>query len=241
MNKHGLATAILAVVTAMTLGLAFTASQSASAQNKKNQQGTQKVYRWVDENGEVHYSESLPPNWEGETHDEIRRDGIVSKEGVSHAPPPPQTEEKADNGKTPLPRDKSGMKRPEPLYSDEEKQQRMDRLLMLRYRSEEEMLEEMEVEINQLKYDERLLNATRTSLESSLKSKIDVAGNRQRAGIEVPEATITEIAKIRAQLKENQRSLRGLEIREQNIRESFSKNLERWKELTEMYSEEEPG
>jgi hypothetical protein len=232
MKQQGFAKTLVAVITGVVLLTTFLGSQLAFAQ---------KVYRWVDDEGNVHYSETLPPDWEGETHDEIRRDGIVSEEGVSHTPPPPQAESDTDKEKGELPRDKSGMKRPDPLYSDEEKQQRMDRLLMLRYHSEEEMLEAMEIEINQLKYDERLLNSTRTSLEASLKSTIDVAGNRQRAGLEIPQETYAELSKIRARMQENQRSLRGLAIREENIREMFSRDLERWKELKEMYSQEETG
>ena len=233
MNRNGFFRSMATLSVAAALVFALTA-QTAWAQQKK-------VYRWVDENGEVHYSETLPPDWKGETHDEIRGDGIVSEEGVSHAPPPPAPVEDPQSKKGELPRDKSGMKRPEPLYTDEEKQQRMDRLLMLRYHSEEEMMEAMEVEINQLKYDERPLNSTRASLEASLKSTIDVAGNRQRAGLEIPQETYTELAKIRSRMQENQRSLRGLAVREANIREMFNRDLERWKELKEMYSQEETG
>lgn len=202
-----------------------------------------KVYRWVDEEGKVHYSETLPPNWQGETHDELRGDGLVTDEGVSHAPEPVEEEAAADpqDGKTPLPTDKSGMKRPEPLYTDAEKQQRMDRLLMLRYHSEDELIESMEIEINQLKYDERLLTATEQSLQTSLRSSIDTAGHRQRAGLEVDEKMLANIASIRAQLEENQSSLRGLEIREENIRNDFQRDLDRYRELTEMYSEQEGG
>lgn len=224
-----------AVVVTAALLIALAASQSAWSQKKR-------VYRWVDEEGNVHYSESLPPNWKGETHDELGHDGVVREEDVSHAPPPPKEEKPDPNeGKTPLPLDKSGMKRPDPRYTDAEKQQHMDRLLMLRYRSEQELVEAMEIEINQLQYDERLLTATRTSLESSLKSNIDVAGHRQRAGLEVKEDTLREIAKIRARLDDNERSLRGLKKREDNIREEFDRDIARYRELVQMYSEEETG
>ena len=222
------------IIVTAAAALALTLGATAQSQERK-------VYRWVDEDGNVHYSESLPPDFQGETHDEMRGDGIVTEEGVSRRPPPPEVEEEPDpeDGKTPLPRDKSGLKRPDPLYTDAEKQQRMDRLLMLRYQSEEELLESMEVEINQLKYDERLLNATRTSLESSLRSSIDTAGHRQRAGLEVSEKTLEEISNLRARLEENQRSLRGLALREKQIREDFSRDIERYRELVEMYSEAE--
>ena len=200
-----------------------------------------KVYRWVDEDGNVHYSESLPPDWQGETHDEMSHSGIVTDENVSRIPEPPPPEPERNDGKTPLPKDKSGLERPEPLYSDAEKQQRMDRLLMLRYKSEAELIDAMELEINQLKYDEELLNATRESLQASLKSSIELAGHRQRAGLEIKPETLNEISRTRARLDENGRSLRGLKLREDTIRETFNRDLERYRELTEMYSEAETG
>lgn len=220
----------MALVPTLALALAF--SQAVWAQEKK-------VYRWVDEDGNVHYSESLPPDFQGERHDEMRGDGIVTDEGVSRVPPPPVEEKEPEIDKGELPRDKSGLKRPEPMYSDSERQDRMDRLLMLRYHSEDELVEAMEVEINQLQYDEQLLAATRNSLESSLKSAIVEAGDRQRAGLEVSDQLIVKISSLRARLGENERSLTGLEKRENKIRDSFNRDIERYRELVKMYSEAE--
>lgn len=246
MKRKGFSTSAVAA-TAATIAVAFLATtflpaEPAWAQSKPKQQSGNKVYRWVDEEGNVHYSESLPPNWQGETHDELGHDGILREEDVSHAPPPP-VEEKPDpkDGKSSLPRDKSGLPRPEPRYTEAEKQQHMDRLLMLRYHSEEELVEAMEVEINQLEYDERLLTATRQSLQASLRSNINLAGHRQRAGLEVNQDALRDIARIRAQLQANERSLEGLQKREENIRASFNRDITRWRELSEMYSEEETG
>lgn len=238
MKPKGFFNTFLTIGTGMMLMVALAASQSAWAQNS---QKSPKVYRWVDENGEVHYSETLPPDWDSESHDELNRHGIVTEEGVKRAPDPVPVPEspKVVEDKGELPRDKSGLKRPEPLYSEAEKQQRMDRLLMLRYRSEAELVEAMDVEIRQLEYDERLLNASQASLESSLRAGVAVAGDRQRAGLEVKPETLEEIAGVRTRLKENRRSLQGLKQREQNIREGFARDIARYRELTELYSEEE--
>jgi hypothetical protein len=231
MKRKGLFGPIPAAIVAV-LFLTACLAQSAWAQKKR-------VYRWVDEEGNVHYSETLPPNWEGETHDELGHDGVVKDEDVSHEPPPVKKVVNPDAEKPELPRDKSGLKRPTPMYTDAEKQQRMDRLLMLRYKSEDEMIEEMEIEVNQLQYDERLLTATRTSLETSLKASIQLAGHRQRAGLEVQQDTLSSIKRIRARLKENQQSLQGLKRREEDTRAQFNQNIERYRELVEMYSEED--
>jgi len=233
MKRKGFSAPVTAAIAIFCL-FTFCLAQSAWAQEKK------RLYRWVDEDGNVHYSETLPPDWQGETHDQLGHDGIVKDEDVSLVPPPPPPKEPDPNeGKGELPRDKSGLKRPDPLYTDAEKQQRMDRMLMLRYKSEQEMIDEMEVEVNQLQYDKRLLLATQESLETTLRSNIDVAGHRQRAGLEVSEDTLQQIAQIRSQLQENEQSLNGLKRREENIREGFNNNLERYRELVELYSEED--
>src|SRR6056297_1661406 len=39
----------------------------------------QDVYKWVDKNGEVHYSQTLPPERAGEAHDRLTRDGLLAE------------------------------------------------------------------------------------------------------------------------------------------------------------------
>jgi hypothetical protein len=47
------------------------------------------VYRWVDENGEVHYSESLPPDYQDKGFDVLNQEGIVTDENQKLTPEPP--------------------------------------------------------------------------------------------------------------------------------------------------------
>ena len=42
--------------------------------------GAAEVYRWVDENGEVHYTQSLPPSFKDKGHDVLNERGIVTDE-----------------------------------------------------------------------------------------------------------------------------------------------------------------
>lgn len=238
MKLKGLSTPSRNIAVGLVLAAFLAASQPGWAQRKE---AAPKVYRWVDENGEVHYSETLPPDWKQETHDELDARGIVREEGVSRLPPPPKPTAEVDptTGKAELPRDKSGLKRPDPLYTDAEKQQQLDRMLLLRYHSEDEILEAMDVEIEQLQYDAQLLNTTRASLEASLKRNITVAGDRQRAGLDVSEEMLASITDIRARLESNDRSLNNLRVREQQIRDEFGRSVERYRELSEKYAEEE--
>lgn len=204
------------------------------------------VYRWVDENGEVHYSESLPPEYKDQGHDVLSGDGRVLQENAKLTPQAEPTEQKSEEQKIveeqqELPRDSSGLPRPKPLYSKEETQRRMDNFLMLRYDSEQEILDEMSVEIKQLNYDRRLLEGSRASLNEAYRGHIRLAAERQRAGLQVEDETVREIRDLRTALAKNERSLQGLQLRENNIRADFEKQLERYRYLVETWSEESSG
>ena len=197
------------------------------------------VYRWVDENGEVHYSETLPPDYQDKGHDVLNRDGIVINEDQTLTPPPrpavPKKQERQE-----LPRDASGLPRPKALYSEAEMQQRMDNFLMLRYDSEQEILDAMNVEIKQLNYDRRLLEASHASTKNAYRGQIRVAAEQQRAGLPVDPATRREIRNLRGALASNSASLEGLQQREDAIREEFDQQLQRYRHLVETASEEPP-
>lgn len=210
------------------LGLAVTATAHAA-----------EVYRWVDENGEVHYSESLPPDFEDKGHDVLNERGIVTDEDQKLTPPPPVEVPEEEQLKE-LPRDSSGQQRPKQLYSDAEMQRRMDNFLMLRYSNEQEIEDAMNVEIKQLAYDRRLLETTRESMEESYRGQIRQAANKQRAGQQIPEKTNIALNDLQMKIAENGRSLAGLELREQEIRGEFKKQLDRYRYLEEQWSEDSP-
>ncbi|MGK2924051.1 MAG: DUF4124 domain-containing protein [Lysobacterales bacterium] len=198
------------------------------------------VYRWVDENGEVHYSETLPPDHQDKGHDVLNRQGMVVDEDQKLTPEPPPEKPKAEEPQE-LPRDASGMPRPKQLYSEIELQQRMDNFLMLRYESEQEIVDAMNVEIKQLNYDRRLLEGSRASLQDAYRGQIRVAAERQRAGKEVEPAAVKEINSLHNSLAKNSKSLEGLQQREDDIRAEFDKQLARYRHLLETWSDETSG
>ncbi len=198
----------------------------------------QKVYRWVDENGEVHYTQSLPPDFQDKKHDVLDERGIVREENKSLVPTPPPPKPKKEDDPMELPRDSSGMERPKALYSEKEMKEKMDRFLMLRYDSEQEILDAMTVEINQLEYDRRLLQKSRDSMYEAYRGQVKQAANRQRSGTEVDSEAITSIMGLQARLESNEGSLNGLKAREEEITKNFNAELERYRYLVEKWSED---
>jgi hypothetical protein len=199
--------------------------------------GAAEVYRWVDENGEVHYTQSLPPDFEDQGHDVLNERGIVLDEDQSLTPPPPEVVPEKEKLQE-LPRDASGMRRPDALYSEQEMQRKMDNFLMLRYSSGQEITDAMNVEIKQLAYDRRLLETTRRSMLDSYRGQIRQAANWQRAGRQVDEKVSREIDQLQTRLVENNRSLDHLETRELSIRIDFEKQSERYRFLEQEFAEQ---
>jgi len=198
----------------------------------------QKVYRWVDENGEVHYTQSLPPDFEDKKHDVLDERGILREADKSLVPAPPPPEPKKEDDPMELPRDSSGMERPKALYSEKEMLEKMDRFLMLRYDSEQEIIDAMNVEINQLEYDRRLLQKSRDSMYEAYRGQIKQAANHQRSGTEVNSESIASIMGLQSRLESNESSLNSLKTREEEIKTNFNTELERYRYLVETWSED---
>ncbi|NNL03675.1 MAG: hypothetical protein HKO85_00200, partial [Xanthomonadales bacterium] len=126
-------------------------------------------------------------------------------------------------------------------YTEEQKQRKMDNFLMLRYDSEQEITEAMNVEIKQLNYDRRLLEGSRQSMVESWRGQIREAGDKQRAGQSVNDEDVRQMYTLQTRLAENGRSLAALTAREESIREEFNSQLERYRALVEQYAEDDPG
>jgi len=195
-----------------------------------------KVYKWVDENGEVHYSESLPPDFEDKKADVLSNEGVTQQKNMSLVPPPPPPKPAAGAKKKPapaeLPRDSSGRKRPAPLYTPDQVKQQQDALLLLRYDSEKEILDAMQVEIKQLGYDAALLTGSRSSLMDAYRGNIREAADKQRAGKPVEPALIAQIGSLKQKLDRNWTTMEALKVRESGIRQKFEADVATYRRLS---------
>lgn len=214
--------------------LFFAVSVAAQDTNKDPKR---KFYRWVDEAGEVHYTESLPPDFQDKKHDVIDSEGVIKQTDLSLVPPPPPPAPPPKPSANELPRDASGMQRPAPRFNAAQLKAQQDALLLLRYDSDQEIIDAMQVEIKQLDYDRRLLMTSRKSLMDSYFGNIREAAERQRAGIKVEGKLISDTQGVRKRLDDNTRTLGGLKTREDSIRARFEIELKTYRELMAAVNE----
>lgn len=201
-----------------------------------------KVYRWVDEKGEIHYSESLPPDHVDAGHDVLNERGILLDKDIKLTPPPPPPPEVTEEEKLPeLPRDSSGLPRPKPLYTDSEKQERMDKLLLLRYASIEEIEQQLAYEMGNIEHDAEMLVTSKKSLLNSYRGQVREAANLQRSGKPVSQDAERAIATLKSRLEENLLEVDSLVTREETTRTEFQEQLDRYRYLEEKWAEENAG
>jgi hypothetical protein len=178
------------------------------------------VYRWKDEEGKVHFTATLPPEYANKPYQVISESGLVIREVDPMAV---ETAEAAE--------DKAEAKQTDPQWTEEMVQLRADRLLVLKYHSEEEIIEAMNVEIGNLGYDARIIQQTQASVLNSMTNQIREAADRQRAGMPKDPETAQMINQLQARLQQGVRASTALLAREESIRAMFMAELERYRYL----------
>lgn len=178
------------------------------------------VYRWTDENGEVHFGSTLPPEYSNKPYDILNEQGLLL-ERVDPIEALKKPEKEVEDEPEAL----------EPLYTDYEIRLKSDENLLLRYRTEDKLIEAMENEVAQLGYDSRLIDQTQKSAITSLTGQIKNAADRQRAGMPDDPELEKEINSLRLRLTRSEDQLAALRVREDKIREAFDVNLKRYRYL----------
>jgi len=179
----------------------------------------EETYRWRDEDGKVHYARTLPPEAAGRPYEILNSAGIVIK----------RVEDPLEEQRPMTPEEKP--KELKPLFTPHEVQLRSDNLLLLRYRSEEELLEAMENEVAQLSYDANLIDQSQASTFTALEAQVRNAADRQRAGMPEDPELVKNIKSLKSRLRKSEESLAKLREREERIRADFQKELARYRFL----------
>jgi len=178
------------------------------------------MYRWKDKDGKIHYGAAVPAEYADQPYDIINDAGLVIEHVEDTSIP---LEVRAE---------KKVAKEREPLISEEQRQVQSDRLLVIRYSSEEEIQKALALEIAQLGYDSKVINQSYESTTASIRNQISQAANQQRAGQQISPERQKEIDQLYArQAQDLQKQLRMTQ-REERIRARFQKELERYRYLT---------
>lgn len=198
---------IVAIITAGIISLMATSLAAES-------------YRWKDKDGKTHYGAAVPAEYADLPYDIINNAGLVI-EHVEDTTIPLEVivEKKIKKGR-------------EPLISEETRRIQADKLLVIRYSSEEDILKAQELELSQLGYDTKVTNHSYESTTTAIRGEISQAADQQRAGVQVSPETQQKIDKLYARQAQDKKRKIMISHRATQIRARFKAEIERYRSLT---------
>ncbi len=180
----------------------------------------QSVYRWVDDEGETHYGQSVPPEFKDYGYVRLGPDGTV-RERVEPALSPEEIKERRRQRREQARRE-----------AEERSQEARDRMLLATYDSEEDLRESLEMQLAGIQSQRVSTRLALGLIESRFERFVGRAASLNRDGKSVPQSLEDDIDETRAELRELRGDLDRLDEREQAARDRFSASLERYRELT---------
>jgi len=178
------------------------------------------LYKWVDEKGNVHYSDRVPPEAAKLAREEKNQDGVTVKE-VARA----KTQEE-------LAAEAAQRVKDEEARKIAEAQAQADRALTLSYTSEDDLVRAREQELGVIETNMATAKLTIASQEKNLSELLAHAADFERNKKPVPQAVTDSIAHVRAQIEAQQKTLKEREASKQSVRDEYEAKLLRWRELS---------
>ena len=209
MNAWSAKLLLSAVVLALLAG-------AAAAQSDKQK----KLYRWVDENGQVHYGDSVPAEYAEQDREVLNRQGVpVGREEGTVTPEEAAAKAVADKA-----------------ARDEQKRKLRDRVLLQTYQSvqELEILRDNRLDLvdAQLTIQEQSLSnlrAQRAQIERMASRYAPVATGSTAQPL--PDEVAADLARSANDIETQEANLVRRRQERENIRQTFEADIERYKEL----------
>jgi len=180
----------------------------------------QTVYKWVDEDGEVHYSQTLPPERVAAAHERLESDGRVA-ERVDRA----LTDEELEALRIQFERERN-------IAERERIKAQQDRLFMAAYPTEEDVRELARTQAEVLEAERRSINALIEQTSERFIDWVDEAADLERRGEPISAYLTESIANSRLRLTELRDRERDVTQRLENLRLQLAENLERHRQLS---------
>ena len=197
-------TAISVKATALALALGFSTQVAAN------------MYRYTDENGQIVISNTIPQEATKRGYDILSNNGRV----IETIPPAPTEEEIAAR--------EAEKQRQKELAEQREK----DRALLKRFSHPDQAVKAMHRKIRELEGLIQLKRGNISVISSQLDNEQSRAANMERAGREIPEATLEKIRRLESQIRDIEREITSQTQEIEELRKAFEADIERLEEVT---------
>lgn len=204
MTKRLTERSLKATVLALALGLSTQAAAN--------------MYRYTDENGQVVISNTIPQEATKRGYDILGTNGRV----IETIPPAPTEEEIAA---------REAEKQRQKALAEQREQ---DRLLLKRFSHPDQAVKAMYRKIRELEGLIQLKRGNISVISSQLDAEQSRAADLERAGRDIPEATLEKIRRLEAQIRDIEREIAAQTQEIEALRDAFEADIERLEEITEQ-------
>jgi DNA repair exonuclease SbcCD ATPase subunit len=180
----------------------------------------ERVFKWVDSEGQVHYGNRVPPEYANKERKEINEQGRTVK--IYEAAMTPDEKEAAQEAAEREARQKAL----------DEKRAIHDRSLLATYTSEQDMLLARDGRVASIEALLQLTNSRIESMKQRLHSLTEEAASYERSGKPLPHTVETQINNLRSQITRNEGFIQEKEQELEEIGNQFADDISRFIELT---------
>jgi hypothetical protein len=205
--------------TAVFLSLIVAATQPAIAGNKR-------LYQWTDDQGNVHYSDKVPP----EASKKERR--VLDEQGLMV--------DKLDRAKTSeeIAEEKRQQKIREAQEEKAREQAERDRVLLNTYESEQDIVNLRDSKVQTVENIIQISQRRKEKLQERLQSLMHRAADLERAGKPVTGDLESRIANTRGQILKTDEFIDRKKGEQTEIRKDYEKDIQRYRELQAEMNEQ---
>lgn len=200
---------ILAVILAATL------TAGALAQNQN-----QKLYKWVDKNGVVHYGSSVPPEYASQQMQVLNSEGVT----VQTVAAPKTAEEIA--------KDNQAKAEAAAKAKQEQQQHDNDQMLLDTYTSVADIERDRNSRLAAIDSQIKVINNSISGLQSALTSYQMQADKLTKAHKPIPASLKKNLDDSQAQLNTNQKLLLKQQQDKQEVQDRYTAYIKRYQQLT---------
>ncbi len=182
-----------------------------------------RLFKWVDDEGTVHYSDSLPADESQRRRDREIKSGSGLTVDVIEAPPTPAEFDariRADRAAALAARAR-------------DEQERRDRNLLMTFQNAEEIEQARDSRVQVVNSQAQLIEQRLQTLLQRREAEREQAVRMERSGKGDTAPVYERIAELDRRIEQNRRVIAEKEADKTRIRDSFNRDLARFRELTE--------
>ena len=177
-----------------------------------------KMYKWVDENGQMHFGDKIPQKYLAKEHDELNERGMK----VKHKAAEKNAKEKAQEQRLEQERKKAEI--------EEQKKKKLDRVLLDAYDTEDDLVAARDSRLDAVASQIQLSEAFIGESNKKIKSMEDQVAEIKVSGREVPDNLYASLENEKQQVATQTRVMQGHKKRSNEISEKYNDYIKRFRE-----------